>query len=146
MASRNNNSRGYDWSSLKKGYYDLEGYLRRELIVEEADKIGKRLVKDKLSRNQLRNFYNEVKALDAKIDEVNFYENLPFILMLKAKASYAYKWGRTNSKIPESFYEFIETNIEIIEGKAEPKTFKGFVKFFETVVAYFYGHGGEDNR
>lgn len=139
-------ARSYNWNKLKNGYYDENGNLRNELIVDEADKLGEILaVKDRLSKSQLRNFFNEVKALDAKIERDNFDENLPYILMLKAKASYAYKGGR-NSNIPKSFKEFIETNIDLIEEKRDIETFRGFVNFFETVVAYFYGHGGESNR
>ncbi len=146
MASRNYNSKSYDWSNLKKGYYDEKGNLRKELIVEEAEKIGERFVRDRLSKSQIRNFFNEVKALEEKIKVNSFDKNFPFILMLMAKASYAYKQGKSNSKIPKSFYEFINVNINLIEKKGDQDTFQGFVTFFETVVAYFYGHGGGNIR
>ncbi len=132
---------------LKEGYFNEKGYLRKDLITDIAEKIGENFVQKRLSKSQLRNFFNEVKAIDAKIDDNNnFEENLPFILMIKAKASYAYKKGGKNSKIPKNFYEFLKSNIELIEKKSDYKTFEGFVNFFEAVVAYFYGHGGENNQ
>lgn len=149
MASYN-----YSWKTLESGYLDEEGRFKKELIEDEADKIGellaqgginKRNKKNKLTNSQLRNFYNEVKALDAKINEDNFLDNLPFVLMLKAKANYAYRGGK-NSKIPESFKDFIIKNVEVISEEKTYKSFDNFTTFFETVVGYFYGHGGEGNR
>jgi len=149
MASYN-----YSWKTLESGYLDEEGRFKKELIEDEADKIGellaqgginKRNKKNKLTNSQLRNFYNEVKALDAKINEDNFLDNLPFVLMLKAKANYAYRGGK-NSKIPESFKDFIIKNVEVISEEKTYKSFDNFTTLFETVVGYFYGHGGEGNR
>lgn len=143
----------YNWEILDKGYFDEKGYLRKDLVVNEAEKIGKLFAQGSLNRydknntlssSQLRNFFNEVKALDARVEEDNFEENLPFILMLKSKASYAYRGGKS-SKIPASFYEFLEKNVEVIQKRGDIDTFKGFVDFFETVVGYFYGHGGDKN-
>lgn len=141
----------YDWSKINAGYYDKKNNFRKDLILTEADSIGKLLAqgekkKNKLSSSQLRNFYNEVKALDARINEENFESNLPLIFMLKSKASYAYRGGGRGHKIPKSFYSFMNTNIDIIKTSPSFKTFKGFVTFFETVVGYFYGYGGESNR
>ena len=150
MASYN-----YSWSTLESGYLDEDGRFKKELIENEADKIGELLANgginkrkryEKLSSSQLRNFYNEVKALDAKINEENFLDNLPFVLMLKAKANYAYRGGGKNKKIPESFKDFIIKNVEIISKEKTYKSFDNFTTFFETVVGYFYGHGGEGKR
>lgn len=150
MASYN-----YSWKTLESGYLDEEGRFKKELIEDEADKIGellaqgginKRNKKNKLTNSQLRNFYNEVKALDAKINEDNFLDNLPFVLMLKAKANYAYRGGGRNKKIPESFKDFIIKNVEVISEEKTYESFDNFTTFFETVVGYFYGHGGEGNR
>ena len=145
----------YNWKTLESGYLDDEGRLKLELIEDEADKIGELLARgginkeiryEKLSSSQLRRFYNEVKALDAKIDKDNFHENLPFILMLKAKANYAYRGGGRQKKIPESFKDFIIKNVEVVSRERNFESFKKFTIFFETVVGYFYGHGGEVNR
>lgn len=144
----------YNWNTLESGYLDEEGNFKLELIEDEADKLGRLFAngglkkynnKEKLTKTQLRNFYNEVKALDARINEDNFEENLPFILMLKAKASYAHRGGK-NKKIPESFRDFIVKNVDLISKEKTYESFDNFTTFFETVVGYFYGHGGEGNR
>jgi CRISPR-associated protein Csm2 len=145
----------YNWNTLESGYLDEEGNFKLELIEDEADKLGKLFANgginrsqryEKLSSSQLRKFYNEVKALDAQITEENFSESLPFILMLKAKANYAYRGGGRNKKIPESFKDFIIKNVEIVSKERNYQSFDNFTTFFETVVGYFYGHGGEGNR
>jgi len=145
----------YSWNELEDGYLDENGRLKRKLIENEAEKIGRLLAKgglnrekkkEKLTKTQLRNFYNEVKALEERInDEDSFMNNLPHILMLKAKANYAYRGGK-NQKIPKSFKDFIVKNIEIISEEESYTSFDNFTTFFEAVVGYFYGHGGEDNR
>lgn len=115
--------------------------LREDLITVHAEEIGKKLVGNNprtplLSSTQLRRFFNDVKALEAKIETGNFEEQKPMIKMLKSKGAYAY--GR--DKIPLEFKNYIDACVDKINNKDD---FNGFLKFFESVVGFYYGHGGK---
>jgi len=111
--------------------------LRRELLTTEAKKYAEAFEHpgggDKaLTMHQMRRFYNEVKALEAKIEsekEDGFRKNEALIGMLKAKVAYART--RPQAKVPESFVEFINKCVDAIKTKDD---FKDFCLFFEAVV------------
>ena len=136
-------------------FFNKDGTIRAELLDEEAREWAVRFIeppsegrsrRNGLTSAQLRKFYNEVKALEAKL-KANNYENYsevyPFIRMLKSKASYACpKWGR--KKVPEEFKDFIHLMVNSIPPDKENglKNFDAFLRVFEAVVGYFYGEGG----
>lgn len=129
-----------DMSFLDSYYKSGTKVLREDLITVHAEEIGKKLVGNNprtplLSSSQLRKFFNDVRALEAKIETGNFEEQKPMIKMLKSKVAYAYGRG----KIPSEFKGYIDTCVDKINDKDD---FKGFVKFFESVVGFYYGHGG----
>lgn len=114
--------------------------INKKLITEVAHEYGVKFVKEGIPASQLRNFFNDVRSIEAKVKAGNsFDEVMPHILMLKAKAYYAA--GRNNKLKP--FKEFITKYVDRIETKED---FDAFVKFFEAVVAYFYGEGGGKNK
>ena len=82
----------------------------------------------KLTTNQLRKFYGEVKR-----QQMHGYSETDFVL-LKPKLAYAV--GRTNtnrkSKITD-FYEIMSIAIDEVKSEAH---FKNFIKIFEAIVAY----------
>ncbi|MFQ6056139.1 MAG: type III-A CRISPR-associated protein Csm2 [Methanosarcinales archaeon] len=122
---------------LDNGYYQDEKkeILRENLIVEHADKLGKEFARS-LTSAQLRRFFNDVRALEARVESSEFNKQLPIIKMLKSKVAYA----KGRDKIPAGFKDFIDVCIDKIEDK---KDFEGFVKLFESVVGFYYFHGGK---
>lgn len=125
-----------DMKFLSSGYYsDAEKRkLREDLIKIEAEKLGKTFatLKPELTSTQLRKIFNEVRSLEERVAE-NFDEQKALILMLKSKV--AYSVGKKTSKTPKEFKDFIDVCIDRINDKED---FDGFVKFFESVVGYFY--------
>jgi CRISPR-associated protein Csm2 len=119
--------------------------IRKDLLDKKAYELGKRFAKrkreggDELSSSQLRNFFNDVRSLEAKVRAEDFPKVMPHIKMLKAKVAYAEGRG----KVPTSFKALISKCVDLIEDK---KDFEGFVKFFEAIVGFFYGEGGGKNR
>ena len=76
---------------IKYGFTDEKGNLREELLTKEAQDIAKHLIKeDKLSNSQLRAFFNEVKAINNRLDDKkeNFEKIYYMLLMLKSKIEY----------------------------------------------------------
>lgn len=125
-----------DMKFLASGYYSdiKKKKLREDLIGIEAEKLGKMFatLKPELTPTQLRRFFNEVRSLEERTEE-NFDEQKALVLMLKSKI--AYSAGKKTSKTPKEFKDFIDASVDKIDDK---KDFDGFVKFFESVVGYFY--------
>lgn len=119
-------------------YFLKNGVIRRELLLEEAEKLAQEFVRRRLNSAQLRRFYNEVKALEARIDAEGYDKCEPMLWLLRAKVAYACpKQGE--KKIPDEFAKFLWDCIAQIQGREE---FRAFCKVFEAVVGYFYGKGG----
>src|SRR3989338_515099 len=68
------------------------GQLRRELLTSEAENWAGLLYDNKngVTATQLRNFFNEVKALQSRIEAGGFAVNEAMIGLLKSKAAYAF--------------------------------------------------------
>jgi len=120
-------------------------FLKEKLITEKAKKWAEdfkykeqKKGRDKkfsreLSSSQIRKYYNEVKAIEKKLEiSTSFSKIIPEIKMLKAKV--AYDVGRDGSKMPLCFKEFVEKMIDNINDKED---FQAFLKVFETVIGYF---------
>lgn len=114
--------------------------IKKSLLLEDARKWAQDFIRanPELKATQIRRFYHDVKALEAKIEASGFEKNLPLIKMLKSKVAYACpKYG--SRKVPIVFKEFMD---KCIDGIEEQKDFEAFTLVFEAVVGYFYGEGG----
>lgn len=111
------------------------------LLTTDAEQYADSFVGDRpqLRSAQLRRFYNEVKALEARIEAGGFEANAPLVKMLRPKVAYACPQRKENRKISESFARFLWKHIEHIRSKQD---FEDFCLMFEAVVGFFYGKGG----
>lgn len=132
------------FSFSEKGFTDAKGNLREELMTTEAKEIAEYFKNDRLTKSQLRAFYNEVKALKNKLsinkNEDKFAEIYPLILMMKSKV--AYRASKDKRKM-DGIKKFLDHGIDQIQkenkvGKGR-KAFENFATFFEVVVGYAYG-------
>lgn len=119
-------------------YFVEKGHLKESLLTSFAEDQATAFVQDRLNSSQLRKFYHEVKALEAKIEAGGFEANAPFVKMLRSKVAYACP-VRGDRKIPESFARFLWKHIEQVRSE---KDFKAFGTVFEAIVGFFYGKGG----
>ena len=88
----------------------------------------------KLTTNQLRKFFGEVKR-----QQMQGYTETDFVL-LKPKLAYAVgRSKKKNAKIKD-FYEVISVAIdEVLKGQSDKEKidrFRNFIKIFEAIVAY----------
>ena len=122
--------------------------IKTRMLLDDAKKWAEKFVKARpeLKAAQIRRFYHDVKALEAKINAsgeggngILFEKNLPLIKMLKSKVAYACPKTFGSRKVPMEFREFMDTCIDGIEDQND---FKAFTLVFEAVVGYFYGEGG----
>lgn len=127
----------------EEGYFRKDGHLKVSLLTTAAEsyaaKFLERSQQQPLTSAQLRRFYNEVKALEARIEAGGFEANAPLVKMLRSKVAYACPQRKENRKIPESFATFLWEHIEHIRSKQD---FEDFCLMFEAVVGFFYGKGG----
>jgi CRISPR-associated protein Csm2 len=114
--------------------------------------LGKRRVP--LTSAQLRRFYNDVKALETRVDEAlkaktaqeaddretAFLKVRPYVKMLLSKVAYACpEVNESGRKVPLEFRKFLEDCVNAID---HPRDFEAFLLVFEAVVGFFYGEGG----
>ena len=114
--------------------------------VEFAEKFGKylgsnemqggRISVSKLTTNQLRKFFGEVKR-----QQMQGYDTTDFVL-LKPKLAYAVGRTKQESKIKD-FYNVLSKAIDLVDSEAK---FKNFIKFFEAIVAYHKASETEGNK
>lgn len=121
------------------------GVIREALLTDEAERIagrfvGKNLREPDLSSAQLRKFYGEVKALQAKIEahsKEEFEKYRPLVKMMKAKVAYASN-SKKQGRVPDEFKNFIDRCVGAIQTVED---FKAFALHFEAVVGFYYGKG-----
>ena len=95
--------------------------------IREDDKNPKsRIIESKLTTNQLRRFFGEVKR-----QQMQGYNKTDFIL-LKPKLAYAVGRADRNSKIKD-FYLVISDAIDKV---SDENSFQNFIMIFEAIVAY----------
>ncbi len=122
------------------------GKLRRELLTSEAENWADLLFDNGkgVTATQLRNFFNEVKALQSRIEAGGFTASEAMIGLLKSKAAYAY--ARAEKKRKKGFdylKSMIDQSVDLIfksnNQKKSEEAFNDFALFFEAVMGFFKG-------
>ncbi|AEB10943.1 type III-A CRISPR-associated protein Csm2 [Marinithermus hydrothermalis] len=116
--------------------------LRADLFSEEAYRDAQRLVKARVATTQVRRYFGEIRALQARYNvlkhekgaEAAFEEIRPYLGLLKAKAYYG---RRNNNNRPNDMFTLSTFLTECLDGVEDPKSFEAMVKYVEAVVAYF---------
>lgn len=127
------------FENIKTGFFETKNgklILKEVLISTDAEKIGETLAdrNEKNSMTQIRRFYNDFKAIEARLEVTFFDEEKPFILMMKSKTANA----AGSKKISSTFKDFIDKSVDKINDK---KSFTAFMKIFESVIGYAVGAG-----
>ncbi len=119
--------------------FRTNGQLRRELLTSEAENWADLLYNNGfgVTATQLRNFFNEVKALQSRIEAGGFQSNEAMVGLLKSKVAYAYARAETKRK---TGFECLKNMIEQGSDKSTSKeAFDDFALFFEAVMGFFKG-------
>lgn len=150
---------------IKQGFYleptVPEKKVRPELFDQVARKLGRGFAQGntRVSSNQLRGFYGEVKALEMKFQEMSrrlperdkgeggiadqvFQQHEYLVRMIIPKVAYI-QGKRTGGNVSREFRDFIETAIDQVQNADD---FTVFMRIFESVVGFFYGYGGGKSR
>lgn len=106
------------------------------LLVDEAEKIGSDLARDRLTTSQIRNIYGAVKKFEGqKFSERTISE----LILLKPKLAYAAYRERAVKPLKDVLIDAID---EVRKNSIEER-FKNFCKFFEAILAYHRAAGGK---
>lgn len=114
-------------------------------LVQFARETAIRLVKDSLTRNQIRNIFTEVRQIEA-LWGINKPDALRRLNMLKPKM--AYQTARTAQvKLLADVLGEAITEVEQASKVSDQKldqTFKRFMDLFEAILAYHRAEGGRN--
>ena len=116
-----------------------DGYLRKDLLTSEAEKWADLLSDDEngVTATQLRNFFNEVKSLQSRIEAGGFSSNEAMVGLLKSKVAYAHARAEKKRKTGfEYLQSMIEQGVDLSKSKED---FDDFALFFEAVMGFFKG-------
>ncbi len=118
-------------------FRDANGYRKKELFTEYAVKYADAMTK--MTQTQLRKYYNEVKALEARVKaNSDFKANEALIGLLKSKVAYGMAKENDRNK-KEAFKVLLHMTEQGIEWSTKPEYFEDFVLFFEAVMGFFKG-------
>lgn len=113
--------------------YFSSGSLKPEYVDFWADKLAILFGSERLTKSQLRAFFNELKRLETLYRANRDFASIRIkLLSMKAQAHLREKRGNIGS----SFREFIQRNVD---KTTDPEKLEAFVKHFEAVVAYCEG-------
>jgi len=121
-------------------------------LVALASQTAERLVKDQLTRGQVRNIFTEVRKIEAlweaesvkKLEERNYSKPLRRLMMLKPKMDYQ------TARIPQvkQLKEVLSEAIDYVANGNTPEEqterFKRFMNLFEAILAYHRAKGGRN--
>ena len=124
------------WKDSKKGLIDPT------LFSSQAENLALEIKKENEQnkntnkRTQIRKFYDEVVRLDmeAKAREEEWFNIVPLVHMLTAKAAYA----KGRSLISDGFLDFIKHSVGQVNS---PKDLSVFANFFEAFMGFYRLYG-----
>lgn len=128
-----------------KGYFNDKGYLRTELLVEDAEWVAKQMVAAKVTMGQLRKFFTMARGMQNRLSIQNDFDALiPEIASFHKHAiAVVGRADKDKKSYMKSLREFIDINSSI--ARQDQKNFlKGFIPHFESVIAYFTFHNNEE--
>jgi len=116
---------------LKKGYFDDEGILLREIFSKDARDMAALLNARNITPTKLRNFYNKLASIKYHLEQTNDF-NITRVKLAGFLTNVVYDKGR--KAVPEEFLDFIKHNMPSAE--LNSKCFLAFVEHYKSVLAY----------
>ncbi len=136
---------------LKDGYFEERSgkkYLRSELLDALANDIACLLGspnanKQKMKASQMRRFFNQVRAMQFRLERQKSDFNAIRNDLVALRTAVYYQAGR--GVATDEFVDFIALNVqEAIKDEASFR--QGFIRHFESVLAFFVFHFQENER
>jgi len=120
---------------LKRGYFDAEGNLWPEVVIDWPMDLAGKLKQASMSSSQFRRFFNRARFLEDRYRShaIGFGRVKEELRILQSLA--AASVGRKNA--PPLFLEMFETNVNVTVASSTEEAFcRGFMTHMQSVVAY----------
>lgn len=112
-----------------------------EMMVRVAERVGKRLQREKLTTSQIRNFFGAVREIEMRWPHSE-KEAIRQLLLLTPKLAYYVGKAKGDNKMSLTHLdETLRPCINLVQGDRE--RFSRFVDFFEAILAYHKYYGGD---
>ncbi len=118
---------------LVGGYLDEHGHPRRELYVDWAERVAKKLLAGNMTITSLRRYYQHIKAIEEPL--IKDFANKRHPLLTKIFPYGRYGYGKKDSNVAKEFIVFLEQNLPFAE--RDVQHFRLFVDHFQSVVGHF---------
>lgn len=123
-----------------------------EKLVEYAARTAEQLVKNQLTRGQIRNIFTEVRKIEAlweaqsvkKPEERDYSKALRRLVMLKPKMDYQTARIPQVKRLKEVLSEAIDEVVKGATPEEQTERFKRFMNLFEAILAYHRAKGGRN--
>jgi len=112
-------------------------------LVEFAERTAQRLVREGLTRSQIRNIFTEVRKIEA-LWETKAEDALRRLVMLKPKLDYQAARQRQVKGLKQVLVEAIDAVVEASDPAERNRRFQRFVDLFEAILAYHRAKGGRN--
>lgn len=118
-----------------------------KLLVSEAERFGKELADDKLTKSQIRGIFGTVRqikaAWDGKADDKKARAQLRRVLLLKPRLAYQAKREEKVKPLADVLTPAIDKVAEANGIGEQTERFGYFVDMFEAILAYHTAAGGK---
>ncbi len=112
-------------------------------LVQFARQTAERLVKDGLTRSQIRNIFTEVRKVEA-LWEMDSHKAARRLTMLKPKLDYQSSRQRHVKGLQIVLSEAIDVVNQAEDEEERTNRFNRFVELFEAILAYHRAAGGRN--
>lgn len=126
---------------ISSGLTNINDWIKNGLNKDSilfSENFGKDLAENKLSTNQIRNVFGEVRRIQLKGISNSFDSE---VLLLKPKLAYS----KARNKSAEPLQQVLSKGIDAIfdnPGELKYQRFENFANFFESILAYHKAYGG----
>jgi len=112
-------------------------------LVEEADRFGEELAKNRLTKAQIRNIFGTVRQIEASWQSAeDSGVSLRQLLLLKPKLAYQAARSAPVGPLRDVLDDAIDTVAEAKDPEKQLERFERFVDLFEAILAYHTEAGG----
>ncbi len=123
-----------------------------EKLVAFAERTAEQLVKNQLTRGQIRNIFTEVRKIEAlweaesvkSVHQRDYNKALRRLMMLKPKMDYQTARIPQVQRLKEILSEAIDEVVKATSPDDQTERFKRFMNLFEAILAYHRAKGGKN--
>ncbi|MEM7128530.1 MAG: type III-A CRISPR-associated protein Csm2 [Chloroflexota bacterium] len=119
-----------------------------DVLVTKADAFGRDLANKRLTKNQIRNVFGEVRKIEAQWSdpEREARDNVRRLLLLKPRMAYQAEREPRAKPLLDVLSEAINLVVREDGPQTQHKRFGYFVEMFEAILAFHTAQEGENQR